>query len=129
MSCEIGATEAEEVGVEHLLRDIQSVSTSTLSNEIGDRITALKHLAVELKEISNYLAEVADGKLPQKTHILTQLQHLMNSLPDKTDAKETAASFQMMMNDSLLCTFVGKNGQSIMMHGLSFLDSGGHATT
>ena len=38
---EIGATEAEEVGVEHLLRDVKDMTISTLSNQVGHhRVTA-----------------------------------------------------------------------------------------
>lgn len=32
---EVGATEAEEIGVEHLLRDVKDASISTLSSEVG----------------------------------------------------------------------------------------------
>jgi 26S proteasome regulatory subunit N8 len=31
----IGASEAEQVGVEHLLRDVKDVSIGTLSKEVG----------------------------------------------------------------------------------------------
>ena len=31
---EVGATEAEEIGVEHLLRDVKDASISTLSSEV-----------------------------------------------------------------------------------------------
>lgn len=34
---EVGATEAEEIGVEHLLRDVKDASISTLSSEVGAR--------------------------------------------------------------------------------------------
>ena len=34
---EIGATEAEEVGVEHLLRDVKDMTISTLSNQADSR--------------------------------------------------------------------------------------------
>lgn len=32
---EVGATEAEEIGVEHLLRDVKDAAISTLSSEVG----------------------------------------------------------------------------------------------
>jgi len=34
----IGASEAEEVGVEHLLRDIKDASQGQLSKQVGDKI-------------------------------------------------------------------------------------------
>merc|ERR1712070_168415 len=60
----IGAFEAEEVGVEHLLRDIKNASASTLAVRVGDKLLALKGLAVRLREISAYLSSVVAGKLP-----------------------------------------------------------------
>ena len=36
----VGAFEAEEVGVEHLLRDIKNASTSTLATKVNDKIEA-----------------------------------------------------------------------------------------
>lgn len=50
----IGATEAEEVGVEHLLRDIKDASLGQFSKQVGDKILALKSLADKLKEIKLY---------------------------------------------------------------------------
>lgn len=41
----IGATEAEEVGVEHLLRDIKDASQGQLSKQVIDKINGLKALA------------------------------------------------------------------------------------
>ena len=35
---EVGQTEAEEIGVEHLLRNVKDASISTLTTEIGGRI-------------------------------------------------------------------------------------------
>jgi len=35
--CEIGATESEEVGVEHLLRDVKDTTISTLANQVPPR--------------------------------------------------------------------------------------------
>jgi len=34
----VGQTEAEEIGVEHLLRDVKDASVSTLTTEINGRI-------------------------------------------------------------------------------------------
>merc|ERR1711865_1182477 len=39
---EIGATEAEEVGVEHLLRDVKDMTISTLSNQITQKLSSLR---------------------------------------------------------------------------------------
>ena len=58
----IGATEAEEVGVEHLLRDIKDASQGQLSKRVQEKINGLKALADKLKEMRLYLEKVVEGK-------------------------------------------------------------------
>lgn len=58
----IGATEAEEVGVEHLLRDIKDASQGQLSKLVIEKINGLKALAGKLQEMKNYLDNVISGK-------------------------------------------------------------------
>merc|ERR1719321_2516905 len=88
----VGAFEAEEVGVEHLLRDIKNASASTLAVRVGDKIAALKGLAVRLGEISKYLQSVVAGKLPMNQEIINQLQEILNLVPDQ-DSDELIKSF------------------------------------
>merc|ERR1712003_110776 len=83
----VGAFEAEEVGVEHLLRDIKNASASTLAVRVGDKLTALKGLSTRLKQISTYLTNVVEGKLPVNQEIIYELQEIFNLLPDQ-DSEE-----------------------------------------
>ena len=48
---EIGALEAEEVGVEHLLRDVKDTTISTLANQVTQKLSSLKGLSARLLEI------------------------------------------------------------------------------
>lgn len=52
---EIGAFEAEEVGVEHLLRDINDPTVSSLSSQVSQKITGLTTLYSKLTEVLEYL--------------------------------------------------------------------------
>lgn len=58
----IAATEAEEVGVEHLLRDIKDASQGQLSKLVIDKINGLKALAGKLSEMRAYLEKVVSGE-------------------------------------------------------------------
>ena len=58
----IGATEAEEVGVEHLLRDIKDASQGPLSKRVTDKVAGLKVLASKLQEMQEYLVKVISGQ-------------------------------------------------------------------
>jgi len=57
---EIGAEEAEEVGVEHLLRDIKDTTVGTLSQRITNQLLGLKGLHEQIREIRDYLLQVYD---------------------------------------------------------------------
>lgn len=47
ITCEVGAEEAEEVGVEHLLRDIKDIGAGgSLSDKIGNQLKSLNGLSV-----------------------------------------------------------------------------------
>ena len=45
IASEISATESEEVGVEHLLRDVKDTTVSTLANQVVQKLGSLKGLA------------------------------------------------------------------------------------
>jgi len=114
----VGAYEAEEVGVEHLLRDIKNASASTLAVRVGDKLQALKGLAMRLKEISAYLSSVVMGKLPMNQEIVYQLQEIFNLLPDQ-DSDELVKSFAMETNDMMLALYLGSMLRStVALHNL-----------
>lgn len=114
----VGAFEAEEVGVEHLLRDIKNASASTLAVRVGDKITALRGLAKRLGEISKYLESVVAGKLPMNQEIIYQLQEIFNLLPDQ-DSDELVRSFAMETNDMMLALYLGSMLRStVALHNL-----------
>ncbi|XP_022747451.1 26S proteasome non-ATPase regulatory subunit 7 homolog B-like isoform X4 [Durio zibethinus] len=71
---EIAAHEVEEIGVEHLLRDVKDATISTLATEVSGKLTALKGLDARLQEIRAYLDLVIDEKLPLNHEILYHLQ-------------------------------------------------------
>lgn len=55
---EIGAEEAEEVGVEHLLRDIKDTTVGSLSQKITNQLLGLKGINAQIRDIKNYLHKV-----------------------------------------------------------------------
>ena len=60
----MGAEEAEEVGVEHLLRDIKDIGmTGSLTDKIQQQQNSLKGLESHLKDIHTYLAKVVAGEI------------------------------------------------------------------
>ncbi|PSK57869.1 hypothetical protein B9Z65_9071 [Elsinoe australis] len=83
----IEAEEAEEIGVEHLLRDIRDVAVGTLSTRITSQLQSLQGLHLRLQDIGKYLQKVLDGDLPVNHAILGNLQDVFNLLPNLSTPK------------------------------------------
>ncbi|EME85614.1 uncharacterized protein MYCFIDRAFT_82647 [Pseudocercospora fijiensis CIRAD86] len=83
----IEAEEAEEIGVEHLLRDIRDVAVGTLSTRITSQLESLQGLHLRLQDIGKYLQRVLDGDLPVNHAILGNLQDVFNLLPNLSTPK------------------------------------------
>lgn len=82
VSSVIGAYEAEEVGVEHLLRDVNDPTVSTLASQIKHKMTALSSLRDRLADTKHYLESVLAGDLPVNNQIVYNLQIIFNLLPN-----------------------------------------------
>lgn len=115
---EIGAEEAEEVGVEHLLRDIKDTTVGTLSQRITNQLLGLKGLHSQLRDIRDYLIQVSEAKLPINHQIIYQLQDIFNLLPDINQEGFTK-SFYIKNNDQMLVVYLAAMVRSIVaLHNL-----------
>lgn len=83
----IEAEEAEEIGVEHLLRDIRDVAVGTLSTRVTNQLQSLQGLHLRLRDIQAYLEKVLDKQLPVNHAILGNLQDVFNLLPNLSTPK------------------------------------------
>ena len=72
ITCEVGAYEAEEVGVEHLLRDINDPSLSSLGGELRGKLGGLEGLG----ECARAEAPPAAGKCALALRWLQRLTSL-----------------------------------------------------
>ncbi|TAQ85147.1 hypothetical protein B7494_g6527 [Chlorociboria aeruginascens] len=86
----IEAEEAEEIGVEHLLRDIRDVAVGTLSTRITNQLQSLQGLHLRLRDIGQYLSKVLEGTLPVNHAILGNLQDVFNLLPNLSTPKTSS---------------------------------------
>ncbi|KAL4402360.1 proteasome regulatory particle subunit [Malassezia pachydermatis] len=115
----IEAEEAEEVGVEHLLRDIHDTTTlGSLSDRVSQQLASLKGLHRRLVDIRDYLAAVLRGELPVNHEIVYELQNVFNYLPD-LEKPETVRSFRVANNDRLLIVYLSSLIRSVIaLHAL-----------
>ncbi|UZO19467.1 proteasome regulatory particle subunit variant 2 [Rhizophagus irregularis] len=98
---QIDAEESEEIGVEHLLRDIKDNAVGTLSTRVTDQLNSLKGLQSRLEEIREYLQKVVNRQLPINHQIIYNLQDIFNLLPN-LNVTDTVKSFSVKTNDQLL---------------------------
>lgn len=116
--CEVGAHEAEEIGVEHLLRDVKDATISTLATEVSSKMAALKGLKSRLEEIQQYMDAVQAGRLPVNHDIVYQLQDVFNLLPN-LNVEELMRSFAVKSNDMMLVIYVSSLIRSVLaLHNL-----------
>merc|ERR1712223_1769690 len=118
VATEIGAEEAEEVGVEHLLRDVKDTTVGTLSQKITNQLMGLKGLEMKLRDMVPYLEQVVEGKLPMNHQITYLLQDIFNLLPDVTNP-QFVKSINVNTNDQMLVLYTSSLIRSIIaLHNL-----------
>jgi 26S proteasome regulatory subunit N8 len=106
---EIEAEEAEEIGVEHLLRDIKDNAVGTLSSRITTQKNSLRGLVMRLQEIRECLEKVVNDKgsnhktLPHA--LIYQLQDIFNCLPNLNQA-DIVRAFSVKTNDQMLVLYL-----------------------
>ncbi|XP_022198165.1 26S proteasome non-ATPase regulatory subunit 7 [Nilaparvata lugens] len=115
---EIGAEEAEEIGVEHLLRDIKDTTVGSLSQRVTNQLMGLKGLHLQLQDMRDYLNQVVEGKLPMNHQIVYQLQDIFNLLPDIGHGN-FVDSLYVKTNDQMLVVYLAALIRSIIaLHNL-----------
>lgn len=109
----IGATDAEAVAVEHLLRDVKDASQGQFSKNMNDKLLGLKVLANKLKEMRSYLEEVINGKLRYNQSIIDNFQDIFNLLPN-LKVQEMVQSFSVKSNDYMYVVYVSNLIKSVL---------------
>ena len=129
MPTTIEAEEAEEIGVEHLLRDVSSSSgapssslltTQSLSTRVAAQLNALEGLSARLTEIVDYLVAVQQNKLTVNHQIIYHVQEIMGLLPQLGGNVDVGKAFRMGNNDSGLVTYISSMIRTVLaLHDLS----------
>uniref|UniRef100_A0A7S2Z5K3 MPN domain-containing protein n=1 Tax=Chloropicon laureae TaxID=464258 RepID=A0A7S2Z5K3_9CHLO len=118
VASEVGAHEAEEIGVEHLLRDVKDATISTLTTEVSNRLSALGDLGNYLEDIKCYMQMVVDGKLPINHEIMYNLQEAFNLMPN-LNIDEVDKAFAVKTNDMMMAMYLASLVRSVIaLHNL-----------
>ncbi|KAM3569417.1 hypothetical protein VYU27_008489 [Nannochloropsis oceanica] len=114
----VGALEAEEVGVEHLLRDINDPSVSTLANQVKHKLVALSGLRERLEEMQTYLQLVLAQKIPVNNQIIYNMQTIFNLLPN-LNVGELVKGLMVKANDMHFIIYLSSLIRAIVaLHGV-----------
>lgn len=109
----IGAMEAEEVGVEHLLRDINDPTVSTVASLIKAKMSGLSALTEKLVEMKDYLAAVVEGKMKVNQEIVANMQTILNLLPN-LNVEELVRSMLVKTNDMHMVIYLSALIRSVI---------------
>jgi 26S proteasome regulatory subunit N8 len=111
----MGAIEAEEVGVEHLLRDINDPTVSTLASLIKSKTAGLATLAEKLAECHDYLTAIAaDPKKKANPDITANLQTILSLLPNLQTHPELIRSMIIKTNDMHMAIYLASLIRSVI---------------
>ncbi|KAI3635068.1 hypothetical protein MIR68_006634 [Amoeboaphelidium protococcarum] len=110
---QITSEESEEIGVEHLLRNVKDTATGDLASRVEQKMTSLGRLGEHLSQIQSYLGKVLSGQLPVNQPIMNNLQKILNLLPDLSN-EQVAKSFNVVNNDRLVSVYLASLSRSIV---------------
>lgn len=114
----VEAYEAEEVGVEHLLRDINDPTVSTLASRVQHKMAGLKGLKARLEEMHAYLEAVLSGEMRVNNQVIYNMQDVFNLLPN-LNIEALVQSFFVKTNDMHLVVYLSSLIRSVIaMHNL-----------
>merc|ERR1712071_257547 len=109
----IGAMEAEEVGVEHLLRDINDPTVSTVASLIRAKMAGLDSLTDKLVEMKDYLEAVLRGDMKINQDIVANMQTILNLLPN-LNVEELVKAMLVKTNDLHMVIYLSSLIRSVM---------------
>ena len=110
---QMGAHEPEEIGVEHLLRDINDPTVSTVASLIKGKISGLATLTEKLVECKDYLEAVARGDVKVNQEIVSNLQTILNLLPN-LNTEDLVRSMIIKTNDMHMAIYLASLIRSVI---------------
>jgi 26S proteasome regulatory subunit N8 len=109
----LGAMEAEEVGVEHLLRDINDPTVSTVASLIKGKQSGLVTLGEKLIECKMYLEACARGDCQVNGEIIANLQTIISLLPNLNN-HQLIRSMMLKTNDMYMSIYLAALIRSVI---------------
>ena len=102
--CQVAAYEAEEVGVEHLVREIKDLNMDTLKTKLNNKAASLLALERKIGTIVKYIEDVIADRRKPDPQILLVLHEIISRLP-KTMSADFKKTLSENVNDNYLTLF------------------------
>lgn len=114
----MGAMEAEEIGVEHLLRDIHDPTVSKVASQIQAKLSGLSTLHEKLMECKEYLESCVRGEIKVNPDIVANLQTIFSLLPN-LNSEDLIRSMMIKTNDMHMSIYLASLIRSVIaLHSL-----------
>ena len=113
IACKVEAFEPEEVGVEHLIRELKDLNMDSLQNKLNNKVQSLVALRGKIQIISKYLEDVSTGRRKQDQQIIFALQRIMAKLP-KVVSAEMKHALAAKVNENYLNLYISGIVKSVV---------------
>lgn len=121
LPCEIAANEAEEIGVEHLLKDIKTSTKNPITKVAKRQVKALNTLKIHVDTIIEYLEQCARDNITPPLEISRHLQEAYD-LISTVGLPEYQEATQVWNNDISVVSYVSTIGKITTQFG-NLIDS------
>lgn len=99
--------------MEHLLREVNDPTTSTLALEIKQKLNGLSGLLDRLQEMKTYLENVISGRIPVNNQIIYNMQDMFNLIPN-LNVRELVRAMTICANDTHLVLYISSLVRSVI---------------
>jgi len=114
IGCRVEAFETEQVGVEHLIRELKDLNMDSLQSKLHAKVQSLVALQKKTQVISKYLEEVVAKRRKADPQILFALQKIVAKLP-KVIGEELKVALAARVNENYLNLYVSGIVKSVIV--------------
>lgn len=111
--CQVSAFEAEEVGVEHLLREIKDLNIKSLENQLKDKVNGLLLLKEKILVLENYLDDAINDKIVADQSLVLEIQRILMHLGKVSD-EESLRQISLLTNENYEMLYMNSVVSSVM---------------
>jgi len=114
IGCRVEAFETEQVGVEHLIRELKDLNMDSLQSKLHAKVQSLVALQKKTQVIAQYLEEVVANRRKADPQILFALQKIVAKLP-KVIGEELKVALAARVNENYLNLYVSGIVKSVIV--------------